>query len=147
MNDLEATAWDLLGLPEQHFVELNPDAQLQRGNSAVVAAGTGLGDAVIAWDETNHHVIAKEGGHTDFAPNNEQEIALLKFMMEKYPEHVSCERLISDEGLINIYQFLKTNQYARVLPETEQKMTGRDATAIIGEAGIEGNDVLCVEIL
>ena len=147
LNDLEATAWGALDLPEQHFVELNPDAQEQPGNCAVVAAGTGLGEAIIAWDGTNHHVIATEGGHTDFAPNNEQEIALLKFMMKKHPEHVSFERLISGEGLINIYQFLKTHQYAQVLPETEQKMTERDAAAVIGEAGIEGNDVLCVEAL
>jgi glucokinase len=108
LNDLEATAWGLLDLPEQHFVELNSDAQWQPGNSAVVAAGTDLGEAIIAWDGTNHNVIATVGGHTDFAPNNEQEIALLEFLMEKHPEHVSCERLISVEGLMNIYQYLKT---------------------------------------
>lgn len=147
LNDLEATAWGVLDLPEQHFVELNPDAQGQPGNSAVVAAGTGLGEAIIAWDGTTHHVIATEGGHTDFAPNNEQEIALLQFMMKKHPEHVSFERLVSGEGLINIYQFLKTHQYAPVLPETEQKMTERDPAAVIGEAGIDGSDVLCVEAL
>jgi glucokinase len=147
LNDLEATAWGVLDLPEQHFVELNPDAQWQPGNSAVVAAGTGLGEAIIVWDGTTHHVIATEGGHTDFAPNNEQEIALLKYMMEKHPEHVSFERLISGEGLNNIYQFLKTHKYAPALPETEQKMTKRDPAAVIGEAGIEGNDVLCVEAL
>ena len=147
LNDLEATAWGVLDLPKQHFVELNPDAQWQPGNSAVVAAGTGLGEAIIVWDGTTHHVIATEGGHTDFAPKNEQEIALLKYMMEKHPEHVSFERLISGEGLINIYQFLKTHKYAPALPETEQKMTERDPAAVISEAGIEGNDVLCVEAL
>jgi glucokinase len=147
LNDLEATAWGVLDLPEQHFVELNPDAQWQPGNSAVVAAGTGLGEAIIAWNGTTHHVIATEGGHTDFAPNNEQEIALLQFMMKKHPEHVSYERLISGEGLINIYQFLKTQKYAPVLPETEQKMTEHDPAAVIGEIGIEGSDVLCGEAL
>lgn len=147
LNDLEATAWGVLDLPEQHFVELNPDARWQPGNSAVVAAGTGLGEAIIAWDGTAHHVIATEGGHTDFAPNNGQEIALLQFMMKKHPEHVSFERLISGEGLINIYQFLKTQKYAPTLPETEQKMTGHDPAAVISGAGIEGSDVLCVEAL
>ncbi|MCX7101398.1 MAG: ROK family protein, partial [Methylobacter sp.] len=97
LNDLEASAWGLLDLPEQYFVELNPDATQQQGNLAVVAAGTGLGEAIIAWDGVAHHVIASEGGHADFAPGNEQEIALLRHLMKKYPDHVSCERLISGE--------------------------------------------------
>ncbi len=147
LNDLEAAAWGLLDLPEHNFVELNPDAQRQQGNIAVVAAGTGLGEAIIAWDGTAHHVIASEGGHTDFAPTNEQEIALLRYLMEKYPEHVSCERLISGEGLVNIYQFLKHINYAPTNPETEQQMTERDPAAVIGEAGVAGNDALCIEAL
>ncbi len=147
LNDLEATAWGVLDLPEQQFVELNPDAQWQPGNSAVVAAGTGLGEAIIAWDGAAHHVIATEGGHTDFAPTTEQEIALLQFMMKKHPDHVSTERLISGEGLINIYQFLKTLSYAQALPQTEQQMVERDPAAVIGEAAIEGGDVLCVDAL
>ncbi|MBL6987705.1 MAG: ROK family protein, partial [Methylobacter sp.] len=106
LNDLEATAWGLLSLPEHNLVELNPDAQPRQGNIAVVAAGTGLGEAIIAWDGATHHVIASEGGHVDFAPNSDQEIALLSYLRAKHPEHVSCERLISGEGLVNIYQFL-----------------------------------------
>ncbi|MGR9013965.1 MAG: glucokinase [Gammaproteobacteria bacterium] len=147
LNDLEATAWGLLSLPEHNLVELNPDAQPQQGNIAVVAAGTGLGEAIIAWDGATHHVIASEGGHVDFAPNSDQEIALLSYMREKHPEHVSCERLISGEGLVNIYQFLRQSQYAPTDPETEQRMTERDPAAVIGEAGITGVDVLCVEAL
>ena len=147
LNDLEATAWGVLDLPEQQFVELNPDAQYQPGNSAVVAAGTGLGEAIIAWDGSAQHVIATEGGHTDFAPTNEQEIALLQFMMKKHPEHVSVERLISGEGLVNIYQFLKTLNYAKVLPQTEQQMAERDPAAVIGEFGSAGTDILCVDAL
>ncbi len=147
LNDLEATAWGLLDLPEHNFVELNPDAQPKQGNIAIVAAGTGLGEAIIAWDGSTHHVLASEGGHADFAPTNEQEIALLKYMLEKYPEHISCERLISGEGLVNIYQFLKQINYASANPETEQHMTERDPAAVIGEAGVAGSDALCVEAL
>ncbi len=145
LNDLEATAWGLLDLPEYNFVELNSDAQSKQGNIAVVAAGTGLGEAIIAWDGSKHLVLASEGGHADFAPTNEQEIALLKFMLEKYPEHISCERLISGEGLVNIYQFLKHINYAPTNPETEQHMAERDPAAVIGEAGVVGRDALCVE--
>jgi glucokinase len=147
LNDLEATAWGLLDLPERNFVELNPNAQIQQGNIAVVAAGTGLGEAIIAWDGVGHLVLASEGGHADFAPTSEQEIALLQFMLEKYPEHISCERLISGEGLVNIYLFLKHINHAATKPETEQQMTERDPAAVIGEAGIAGNDALCVAAL
>ncbi len=148
LNDLEATAWGLLDLPKHNFVELNPDAGLlQQGNIAVVAAGTGLGEAIVAWDGAVYHVIASEGGHADFSPTNEQEIALLRHLMEKYPEHISCERLISGEGLVNIYQFLKHINYAQTHPETERQMLERDPAAVIGEAGVAGNDALCVEAL
>lgn len=147
LNDLEATAWGLLDLPEENFVELNPNAQTQPGNIAVVAAGTGLGEAIIAWDGVTHHVIASEGGHADFAPTNEQEIALLRHLLEKYPDHISCERLISGEGLINIYQFLKLINYAPTNPETELHMTQRDHAAVIGEAGVAGSDALCAKAL
>lgn len=147
LNDLEATAWGLLESPEQSFVELNPDAQWRQGNHAVLAAGTGLGEAIIVWDGAKHHVMATEGGHADFAPNSEQEIALLGYLREKYPEHVSYERLLSGEGLINIYQFLKQTECAPAQSETEQQMTERDPAAVIGEAGIAGSDALCVEAL
>jgi len=147
LNDLEATAWGLLGLPEHNFVELNPDAQRQQGNIAVIAAGTGLGEAIIAWDGAAYHIIASEGGHADFSPTNEREIELLRHLLKKYPEHISCERLISGEGLVNIYQFLKHIDCAPTSAEIERHMTERDPAAVIGETGVAGSDALCVEAL
>lgn len=147
LNDLEATAWGLLGLPEHNFVELNPGAQTQQGHIAVLAAGTGLGEAIIAWDGVTHHVLATEGGHVDFSPTDEQEIALLRHLQAAYPEHVSFERLLSGDGLVNIYRFLKHINYAPSQPETEVQMTERDPAAVIGESGVLGTDALCVEAL
>ncbi len=164
LNDLEATAWGLLGLPESNFVELNADAQRPPGmvevsqtvgnrcdrplgNIAVLAAGTGLGEAIIAWDGAAYHVMATEGGHADFSPTNQQEIALLSHLIGQYPEHVSCERLISGEGLVNIYQFLKHMNYAPATSAIERQMAERDPAAVIGEAGVAGSDALCVEAL
>lgn len=147
LNDLESTAWGVLELPEHNFVELNSRAEPQEGNIAILAAGTGLGESIITWDGTKHYVMATEGGHADFAPGTEQEIALLHYLREKYPEHVSYERLLSGEGLINIYQFLKKNGWAAAQSEIEQQMTKRDPAAVIGEAGVAGSDALCVEAL
>ena len=147
LNDMEATAWGILNLPDEDFVELNPEGQQSRGNIAVLAAGTGLGEAIIAWDGNNYHAIANEGGHSDFAPGNEQEIELLKHLWEKHPDHVSYERLLSGEGLVNIYQFLKTSGFAAVNQSIEQQMTERDPAAVIGEAGVKGADALSVAAL
>lgn len=147
LNDLAAAAWGVLILPEQQFVELNPEGKTLVGNSAVIAAGTGLGEAIIVWDGNKHHIMATEGGHCDFAPRDAREIALLQFMLEKYPEHVSYERLVSGEGLVNIYHFLAQAGYAPINPEIEQRFVTEDTAAVIGEVGVIGSDALCTEAL
>ncbi len=147
LNDLEAMAWGVLNLSDNHFVELNSQAQSKQGNLAVLAAGTGLGEAIIAWDGQEYHVIAGEGGNTDFAPNTQEEIVLLEYLMTKYPEHVCYERVLSGEGLLNIYQFLKSIQYAPVKIETEQQMQTTDSAAVIGYLGMTNQDVLCEKAL
>jgi glucokinase len=148
LNDLEATAWGLLALPEADFVELNPNAvPSQVGNIAVIAAGTGLGEALMIWNGATHRAIATEGGHADFAPNDQQEIGLLNYLMQKYGGHVSYERLLSGHGLINIYNYLKQVQFSTINVSTENKMLTDDPAAVIGMAGVEGNDKLCVEAL
>jgi glucokinase len=145
LNDLEATAWSLLCLPEQDFVELNPNAHAQPGNIAVIAAGTGLGEAMMIWDGSNHRIIATEGGHADFAPTDQQQIGLLSYLIQKYSGHVSYERLLSGEGLVNIYHYLKQAQIAPANADIEQQMLANDPAAVIGKAGIQGSDELCVE--
>ncbi len=147
LNDLEATAWGVLNLPDADFEDLNPEGVRKPGNVAVLAAGTGLGEAIVSWDGQKHHVIATEGGHTDFAPNNDEEIALLKYFMGLYPEHVSYERLVSGEGLVSIYRFLKTQSAAVVSDETEGMMKDSDSAAVIGTQAISGKDGLCANAL
>ena len=146
LNDLEAAAWGVLDLSENDLVELNPDAEFNRqGNIAIIAAGTGLGEALLCWDGNQHHAMATEGGHTDFGPNGEQEAALLEFMRKKHPQHVSYERLVSGEGLPNIYQFLKESGVVAESNEIEQQMRTRDPAAVIGEAAVEKTDALCIK--
>lgn len=148
LNDLEATAWGALGLPQDDFVELNRDAvQVRQDTIAVLAAGTGLGEAIMIWDGIGHRVIATEGGHADFAPADQQQIGLLSYLMQKYGGHVSYERLLSGHGLVNIYDYLKLIQFAPVNASTETQMLTNDPAAVIGIAGVEGNDELCVETL
>jgi len=143
LNDLEATAWGVLGLPEKDFVDLNPGAPENKGNLAVLAAGTGLGEAIAVWCDENYHIVATEGGHTDFAPRNELEIGLLRYLMAMYPEHVSYERVVCGQGLVNIYQYLKSIKYAVGNDGIESRMEKEDPASVISENGVEGGDKLC----
>lgn len=147
LNDLEATAWGVRSQQKIDIVELNPDAEKTTGNIAVVAAGTGLGEAIICWDGDEYHVMASEGGHADFAANSTQEIALLEFLNRKYPDHVSYERLVSGEGLYNIYQFLRECGTVKKNEDIERQIKVNDPAAIIGQAAISGRDSLCEDAL
>lgn len=148
LNDLEAVAWGLLAMPRSEFIELNPHAiPVEHEVCAVLAAGTGLGEAIITYNGSGYQVIASEGGHADFAPTDAQQIGLLSYLMKKYNGHVSYERLLSGEGLINIYTYLKDIGIAKADPNLEDKFLTHDPASIIGAAGVEGQDPLCGEAL
>lgn len=147
LNDLEAAAWGILALPESDFVALNPTAKPHVGNCAVLAAGTGLGEAIIFYDGTHHHVIANEGGHCDFAPTDAQQMKLLSFMQASFPEHVSYERLVSGVGIEEIYEFLCASDYP-FYEEMEAEITAaEDKAAVIGAAAVANSSALCVATL
>lgn len=104
LNDLEANAYGISVLKLDEFHVLN-EGESQEGNQALVSAGTGLGEAGLFFDGKNHVPFACEGGHADFAPRNEEEIALLQFLQKRFG-HVSYERILSGPGMKNIYDFL-----------------------------------------
>lgn len=148
LNDLEAMALGMLYLPEQDLIELNPNAaQTQAGNIAVIAAGTGLGEAILYWDGNKHYPMATEGGHTDFAAQNVQQDLLLAYLRKTYPEHVSYERVISGIGFSHLYDFLCAQGFAPPCPDVPDKNSGCDRNAVISQLGIEGKNALCVEVL
>lgn len=105
INDLEATAYGLPLLRESDFSEIHK-GENTAGNIAIIAPGTGLGEAGLYWDGEQHHPFATEGGHCDFAPRNKFDFELYSFIQKKFG-HVSWERLICGPGILNIYQFLR----------------------------------------
>ena len=107
INDLEANAWGIPMLGEKDVVTLNRVKGTPVGNQAVIAAGTGLGEAGMFWDGTQYRIFATEGGHADFAARDELEIDLLRYLHTHFGGHVSYERIVSGPGLVNVYQFLK----------------------------------------
>lgn len=144
LNDLEAAAWGVLSLPESDFVSLNPKATPHTGNCAVIAAGTGLGEAMIFHDGNQSHVIASEGGHCDFAPTDKQQIELLEFMQTHFPDHVSYERLVSGAGIEATYNFLKHSGHIDATLNLDAEV---DLAAAIGAAAVANTDALCVETM
>jgi glucokinase len=151
LNDLEAMAIGMLYLQEQDFVELNPNAEPQTGNVAVIAAGTGLGEAMLHWDGRQYHPIATEGGHCDFAAQNDQQDRLLAYLRGRYPDHVSWERILSGSGFSHIYDFLVDSGFAPACPAVpalnDPNSYGIDRSAVISRLGINGEDVLCGEVV
>ena len=146
INDLEANAWGIATLAPKDVVPLNPVNGTPVGNQAVIAAGTGLGEAGMYWDGTRHHVFAAEGGHADFAPNNELEIELLHYLTARYG-HVSCERVISGPGLVNIFQFLRDTKRGTASEWLTEEMQHGDPAAAISRAAMEGKCALAEQAL
>ncbi|WP_333875482.1 glucokinase [Methylobacter sp.] len=147
LNDLEAMALGMLYLPEHDLVELNPNAQVQSGNIAVIAAGTGLGEAILYWDGNKHYPIATEGGHSDLAAQNAQQDQLLAYLRKSYPDHVSCERILSGIGFSHLYDFLCEQGFARPCADIPDIHSGVDRNAVISGLGVSGEDPLCVEVV
>ncbi len=149
LNDLEAMALGMLQLPEQELIELNPNAEVKIGNKAVIAAGTGLGEAILYWDGSRYHAIATEGGHTDLAPTTAQQDALLTFLRSRYPDHVSYERVLCGDGFSHLYDFLLEHDFASAclaVPNLHDAEQG-DRNAMISRLGLAGEDALCAEAL
>ncbi len=147
MNDLEATAYGMLYLPEEEFVELNPTGRPVEGNCAVIAAGTGLGEAILFHDGSQYHPIGSEGGHSDFAPVTPQQDELLKWLRNRYPGHVSFERILSGPGVYTLYEFLLESGFAPAPASMINLPEGRDRSAMVSESALSQKDPLCMETL
>jgi len=146
LNDLEATAYGVLHLTPDDLFTLN-DAEPQKGTKAVIAPGTGLGEAVLFYWDGHYHAVPSEGGHTDFGPTNLFEMRLLRHLMGKFG-HVSYERIASGKGLPNIYNFLKKQGFAEELPEMKKALRkADDPTPIIVEKAMAGECELSIATL
>ncbi len=146
LNDLEATAFGVMALPPEDFVVIQAGAPEAASHQAVIAAGTGLGEAGLFWDGQRHRPYASEGGHASFAPRNEVEMALLTYLTAEFG-HVSYERVLSGPGLFNLYRFLRdTSRYEEPAWLTDELRQG-DPPATIARAGLARTSELAVAAL
>ncbi len=147
MNDLEANAWGIRALREEDFFILNEGKSNQNGNASIISAGTGLGQAGLYWDGKELRPFASEGGHTDFSPNSDLEIALLQFLKKRYApdSHVSWERVVSGMGIGNIYDFLCDYRGAETPDWLIEEIKTGDKAASISKAAGDNRCPVCAE--
>jgi glucokinase len=148
INDLEANAWGIGALGTADLTPLNRVSPAV-GNQAVIAPGTGLGEAGLFWNGSGHEIYASEGGHTDFAPQGELQIELLRFLALRFG-HVSYERILSGPGLVNVYEFLRDQHCAEKAKEPAEfaaQLKQGDAAAAISRAALEGTNPLAEKAL
>jgi len=159
INDFAAVGYGVLGLSEKdiHTLQtgkINPEAPV-----AIIGAGTGLGQGFLIKQADGYHVFPSEGGHADFAPRTELEFLLLKYLLDKHDiQRVSVERVVSGQGIVSIYQFLRDKKIAPESTEvgqivrTWEQQAGRrektvDPSAAIASVALEGRDRLCEQTM
>ncbi len=146
LNDLEATAYGLLVLRPDEFEVLNPGTPPNTNQAiGLIAAGTGLGEAILFWDGLRYQPLPSEGGHADFAPNSDLEIDLLRYLRTSYL-HVSYERVLSGAGLHAIYEFLRDTKKNEPTWLAE-RLKVEDPAATIAEAGLKKQAEIAAQAL
>lgn len=145
INDLVATAWGVGVLAKDDFFTLQAGRK-KAGNSALIAAGTGLGEAAMHWDGSAHIPSGSEAGHADFAPKDKTEIELLEYLLGFW-DHVSYERVLSGPGLVNIYNFLKEKTGADEPAYLTERIRTEGAAPAVSDEAVDGKDKTCKDAL
>ena len=149
INDLEANGYGIPELaPESIFTLHDGDAK-SVGHRGLIAAGTGLGEALLIWDAKvqRHLPLPSEGGHVDFSARNEREIAMLEYLQRTLNGRVSCERVVSGLGIKNIYGFLRDDVKMDEPQWLKDRLSAEDPNAVIGQCAEDGSSEICAETL
>jgi glucokinase len=148
INDLEANGYGIAELTPDQIFTLSEGDSGQTGNRALIAAGTGLGQSLLIWNGHIHVPYPSEGGHADYAPRNEDEIDLLRFLKEKYNGRVSFERVVAGMGLTSIYQFLRDVRGMEEPVWLREKIAkASDPNSVITENALSAKSEICEKAL
>ncbi len=155
INDFAAVGYGVFGLQDDDIHTLQPGNPESDAPVAIIGAGTGLGQGFAIKEGSYRHVFPSEGGHADFAPRSELEFQLLRYLLDKHQiSRVSVERVVSGQGIVAIYQFLRDREFAHESADiaeaiaTWEKQTGLqtktvDPAAVIAKAAAEERDRIC----
>lgn len=142
LNDLQAAANAVPRLPPESFAVLQEGEAAMGGTVALIAAGTGLGQATLVASGGGYLPLASEGGHVDFAPRDALEIRLLTSLMKRFGR-VSLERILSGPGIGNVHRFLTEEEGMEESPGVLARMEREDPARVISEEGLAGTSAAC----
>ncbi len=156
LNDFAANSYGVLGLKESELAVLQAGKVIPNQTIAVIGAGTGLGESFLISQNGQYSVFPSEGGHADFAPRNDLELELWRYLYQKLGQkHISVERVVSGQGIINIYQFLRDREFAPENKIIGQKIrtwevkadSGIDPGQVIAQGAQQEQDSLCLKAI
>ena len=147
INDLEANGYGIPELAPESIMTLHEGDAAGVGHRGLIAAGTGLGEALLIWDGKKHRPIPSEGGHCDFAARTDREIALLEYLRKQLNGRVSWERVVSGMGIQNVYAYLRDVEKLEEPQSLRSRMKAEDPNAVIGECAEDGSSQLCAETM
>ena len=148
LNDLQATALGVLVLPDTAFAVLQPPTAIVPGATlAVIAPGTGLGESLVVSDGIQMRALPSEGGHADFAPGTDEEIALLRYLRGIHGDHVSYERVLSGAGIGETYDFVRRTIGTSEPAWLTEVFAAGDRNAAIARTALDKRDPACIRAL
>jgi glucokinase len=147
INDLEANGYGIPELAAESIFTLHQGDAEATGHQGLIAAGTGLGEALLIWDGKTHRPIPSEGGHCDFAARTDREIAMLQYLRRTLNGRVSAERVVSGLGIKNVYAYLRDVEKLDEPDWLKHRMATEDPNAVIGECAEDGSSWICFETL
>lgn len=139
VNDFEAVGYGIDAVAPENRVCLQVGNPVSHGVRAIIGAGTGLGEALLIWQDGHYRVFPSQGGHVNFAPLDAVQDAMLAFFRAEFGP-VSYERVVSGPGLENIHRYLQFRQNG-IDPLPQQRKTAPDISA----AARTAEDALAVE--
>lgn len=147
INDLEANAYGIPELAPDKICTLHPADSASVGHRGLISAGTGLGEALLIWDGKQHRPIPSEGGHCDFAPRTDRDIALLQYLRRTLNGRVSFERVVSGLGIKNIYTYLRDVEKLDEPHWLRDRLAAEDPNAVISQCAEDGSSSICFETM
>lgn len=147
INDLEANGYGIPELVPDKIFTLHAGDASAVGHRGLVSAGTGLGEALLIWDGKSHRPIPSEGGHCDFAPRTNREIAMLKYLRQTLNGRVSFERVVSGLGIKNVYAFLRDVEKLDEPQWLRARLAAEDPNAVIAQCAEDGSSSICFETM
>ena len=142
LNDLEAIANSVESLTSDEVCVLREGVPRSDGNAAVIAAGTGLGEAFLHRVDGRLRPVPSEGGHADFAARTDRELELVKMLRGRYGR-AEVEHVLSGPGLVNLHRFTHRGGQCGIVDGVDEA----DAPPLITQAGMSGRCQQCADAL